>query len=121
MLNAQQLADRYAAVWNETDAAARRDQIATLWTPDGDHVVRTMEARGHAALEQRIIGSHEKNVRDRGFRFRACPNAQGLHGVVTFNWEMFLPTSGEVAATGLEFLHVDTDGMITHDFQFIVS
>ena len=27
------LIDRYIAVWNETDAAARRDLIARTWTP----------------------------------------------------------------------------------------
>jgi hypothetical protein len=66
MTEAEELADRYIALWSETDAAARRKAIAELWTPDGLHYFNTREARGCEALEQRIIGSHEKWVRDAG-------------------------------------------------------
>jgi hypothetical protein len=117
---AQQLADRYVAVWNETDAEARRQAIANLWAPDGLHYVKTREARGYEALETRIVGSYEKNVRDGGNRFRAAKNAQALGGVVTFNWEM-ATAGGEVAAVGLEFLVLDDRGRILTDYQFIVS
>jgi hypothetical protein len=118
---AQQLADRYAAVWNEPDATARRAEIAVLFTPDGVHYVGTREARGHAALEERVIGAYEKNVRDGGHLFRAQSNAQSLRGVVTFNWEMIEPANGKVLAVGLEFLQVADDGRIACDHQFIVS
>lgn len=72
-----ELADSYVAVWNEPDAEARRAAIASLWVPDGEHYVRTLQARGHEALQQRVTGSHEKNVRDAGFRFvaRATPSS----------------------------------------------
>lgn len=121
MSEAQQLADRYADVWNATDAVARRKAIAELWAPDGLHYVRTLEARGHEALEKRIIGSHEKNVMVGGYRFRAARNAQALRNVVTFNWEMVPAAGGAVAAVGLEFLVVDDQGRIACDYQFIVS
>ena len=120
-LDAQQLADRYTAVWNEADPDARRAAIAQLWLPDGVHYVGTREACGYAALEQRIIGSHEKNVRDAGNCFRAMPDAQALRGVVTFHWQMVRPGTQEVLATGLEFLQVDADGRIACDHQFIVA
>ena len=120
-INAQQLAEHYVAVWNEPDPEARRDAIAQLWLPDGAHYVTTREARGYAALEQRIIGSHDKNVRDAGFMFRAVKNAQALRDMVTFNWEMIRPSSTDVLAVGLEFLQLDADGRIASDFQFIVA
>ncbi|HEV2677645.1 MAG TPA: nuclear transport factor 2 family protein [Aliidongia sp.] len=120
MDTAQQLADRYVAVWNETDADARRTAIAALWAPEGEHYVGAREVRGYEALEQRIIGSHEKNVRDNGHRFRAVQDARTLRDVVTFHWEM-LPADGEtVQATGLEVLIVDPQGRIRIDYQFIV-
>ena len=34
MLDAQALADRYVAAWNEPDAAKRSSAIAALWAPD---------------------------------------------------------------------------------------
>lgn len=121
MQNPQDLADRYAALWNETDPAARRKGIAELWVPDGVHYVRTLEARGYDALEKRITGSYEKNVRDLGNRFRAAQNAQILHNVVTFNWEMVLADGSTVVATGLEFLLLDDQGRIAADYQFMVA
>ena len=41
---------------------------ALLRSPDGRHYVDTREACGYNALEKRITGSHEKNVRDGGRR-----------------------------------------------------
>jgi hypothetical protein len=120
-MNAQELADRFAAAWNESDAAARRKAIAELWAPDGVHYVRMLEARGYEALEKRITGSHEKNVRDGGNLFRAVRNAQALRNVITFNWEMITAQGSEVRAVGLEFLVLDDGGRIVADYQFIVS
>lgn len=120
-IDPQQLADRYAAVWNEADPAARREAIARLWVPDGTHYVTTREARGHAALEARIAEAHDKNVRTNGHAFRAVKNAQTLRDVVTFNWQMVRPATGEVLAVGLEFLHVDAQGRVVSDYQFIVA
>jgi hypothetical protein len=118
--SAQELAHRYVAAWNETDAEARRQAIEALWLPEGIHYVRDREARGYAALEQRIVGSHEKNVRDGGYRFRAVENAQALRNTVTFHWEMIAP-DGSVAAVGLEFLMIDECQRIAVDYQFIVQ
>lgn len=124
MSDAQMLADRYTAAWNETDPARRRASITALWAPDGAHYVRSIEAHGHDALEQRIVGSHNNNVRDKGYRFRAVNNAQALSDVVTFNWEMVRPGGDpvdEVLATGLEFLRLDATGRIVTDYQFIIA
>jgi hypothetical protein len=119
MENPNRLADRYVAVWNETDAERRRNQIAQLWTVQGRHFVADREVKGYAALEKRVRESHEKNVRDAGNRFRVAGGARRLHDTVTFHWEM-LPADGDnVLARGLEFLIVDDDGKIVADYQFI--
>jgi len=115
-----ELADRYVAVWNEPDAEARRAAIASLWVPDGEHCVRTLQARGHEALKQRVTGSHEKNVRDAGFRFVRAGDAQFLHDAVMFHWHMVPAAGGPVAALGLQFLVLAGDGRIAVDYQFIL-
>src|SRR5262249_49203959 len=56
MNDPQCLADRYVAVWNETDPDRRRRAFAELWRPDGRHYVDTREACGYDALEKRITG-----------------------------------------------------------------
>ncbi len=118
MLDPQTLADRYVAVWNERDEARRRDAIAALWVPDGQHFVEGREARGYEALEKRIRGSHERNVRDDGNRFRAAPGARRLRNVVTFYWEMLPANADKVLVRGLEFLILNEEGRILVDYQF---
>lgn len=121
METAQDFATRYAAVWNESDAETRRAAIVRLWRPDGAHFIKEREARGHAALEQRITGSHDKNVRQNGNRFRARPGAQRLRDVVTFTWEMLPAGADTLLALGLEFCVLDAEGRIITDYQFIIA
>jgi hypothetical protein len=120
MDSAQKLADRYVAVWSETDAERRRQSIAELWVPEGEHYVGTQEVRGYDALEKRITSSHVKNVRDGGHRFRAARDARALRDVVTFHWEMLPADREEIVATGIEFLIVDDRGRILIDYQFVL-
>ncbi|KQW63523.1 hypothetical protein [Variovorax sp. Root411] len=115
-----ELAERYVATWNEPDAAARRAAIAGLWVPEGEHHVRTLQAKGYEALQQRVTGAHEKNVRDAGFRFVCTGDAQFLHDAVMFHWHMVPAAGGPVAALGLQFLVLAGDGRIAVDYQFIL-
>lgn len=114
------LADHYVAVWNESDAVRRRAAIAQLWVPGGEHFVRTLRAVGYEELERRVTGSHEKNVRDAGYRFRRAGAAQRLHDSVMFHWEMFRPGHERAEALGLQFLRLAADGRIATDYQFIL-
>ncbi|MDI3562054.1 nuclear transport factor 2 family protein [Bradyrhizobium sp. Arg816] len=112
------LADRYVAVWNETDTERRKSRIAELWGPEGRHYVGDRKVEGREALERRVRESHEKNVRNNRNRFRAAGDARRVHDTVVFHWEM-LPASGDsVLARGLEFLVVDDSGKIVADYQF---
>ena len=120
MFDAQELADKYVAVWNETDVDRRRQQIAALWVPDGQHYVDVRKVVGYEALEQRIIGSYNKNVRDGGHFFRAVKDARAMHDIMIFHWEMLLATENRVAARGFAVLRVDAEGRILVDYQFVV-
>ncbi|UJW28525.1 hypothetical protein L3Q67_24970 [Saccharothrix sp. AJ9571] len=134
-IDTQELTDRYVSVWNEPDATVRRDTIRELWAEDAAHVLQppqdirqaaeglgfaatTLEARGHAALEFRVTRAHEEFVAPGAFVFRSRHNADRLHDLVKFNWEMVSP-DGEVAGVGLEILVLDRDGRIRTDYQFI--
>ena len=77
----------------------------------------TREVRGYAALEARVTGSHEKNVRDAGNHFRATTNARVLRDVVTFEWAMLAAGTDDVLATGMEILIVDEQWRIRVDYQ----
>jgi hypothetical protein len=118
---ANDLAARYLAVWSEPDPERRRQAIAGLWAPDGLHYVGLREARGHAALEARVTGSYEKNVRDGGNRFRISGDPRMLRDAVTFQWQMLPADREQVLATGLEVLIVDHQRRILVDYQFILA
>jgi hypothetical protein len=99
MRSPEKLGELYIAVWNETGPQKRREMIADLWAPEGRHYVGVREVQGYEALEQRIIGSHEKNVRDGGYLFKVT-TVRALHDAVTVDWDMVQPAGGKVVAAG---------------------
>ena len=64
MLDAQALADRYVAAWNEPDAAKRSSAIAALWAPDA------LGHKGHARI-RRAHEAHPRGARKERRRARA--------------------------------------------------
>ena len=135
---AEKLADRYLALWNEPDPERRRRMIAELWTEDGSQILQprqemreiaasaglgmaaTLEARGHAELEARAATSYEHWVGSEGLSFRRRDDVERLHDVVKFHWEAVSP-DGEVTAVGLDFLVLGAEGRIRRDYVFIES
>jgi hypothetical protein len=115
MLDAQALADRYIAAWNEPDAAKRSSALAALWAPDA---MGRKEPRGYAALATVSPAKPANSGRRESIRYRAAPTARLRGDVVTFRWEMLLADSETVLAGGLEFLIVDDDGRILADHPF---
>jgi len=131
------LTDSYVAVWNEPDAGRRGAAVRALWSDDAVHVLQppqeirqaaaglgfdrlVLEARGHDALERRVTRAYEEFVAPGTFSFRARGDADRLHDLVKFRWEM-VGAPGDVAAVGLEILLLGADGRIVSDFQFIES
>ena len=115
MLDAQALADRYVAAWNEPDAIKRSSAIAALWAPDA---LGHKGPRGYAALTRLTPAKPGRISGREGVRYRAAPTARLRGDVVTFRWEMLLADTETVLAGGLEFLIVDDDGRILADHPF---
>jgi hypothetical protein len=119
MSTLNELADRYVAVWNESNPERRRQSIAELWAEDGAHFTPSLEVRGYAALETRVAGAYEKWVKVGGFVFKSAKNADGHHDTVRINWEMVPAAGGKPAAAGFDFLVLGSDGRIRFDYQFL--
>ena len=135
---AEQLADRYLALWNEPDADRRRRMIAELWTEGGSQILQppqemrdiaaspgiglavTLEARGHAELEARAATSYEHWVRSERLSFRGRDDVDRLNDVLKLHWEAVSP-DGEMTAVGLVFLVLAADGRIERDYVFIAT
>ena len=136
--SAAELAERYVALWNESDPDRRRRMIAELWTEDGSHILQPpqemreiaarpglgmtaiLEARGYAAIEARATTAYDEWVASQGLSFRPRDDAERLGDVVKFHWEA-IARDGEVFAVGLNFLVVAPDGRIVRDYTFVVG
>ena len=115
MLDAQALADRYVAAWNEPDAARRSSALVALWAPNA---LGHKGSHGYGALTTLTPAAPGRHARREGVCYRAAPTARLRGDVVTFRWEMLLAESETVLAGGLEFLIVDDDGRIVADHPF---
>ena len=118
MNDADDIAENYVAVWNETDLERRRQRIHSLWAEDGMECAKSRLTRGYAALEARITASHEKNVRDGGSRFVLHGNADRNHDVIRLKWRMIHVPDGGVKATGSYYLVLDHADKILSAYFF---
>jgi hypothetical protein len=113
-----ELVECFVAVWNEPDAAKRRELLVLLWQPNGVHVSRGRRATGYQEIEARIIATYERVARDAGCRFVAEAPAQQVGSIVELNWRLVAP-GGETAAVGLDVLQLGSDSRIERATQFI--
>lgn len=118
MHDANDIAERYVAVWNETDLEQRRRQIYSLWADNGIEYTKSRLTSGYAALETRITASHEKNVRDSGNKFVLHANADRNHDVIKLNWQMLHVPDRTVKATGSYYLVLDDEDRILRAYFF---
>ncbi|WP_051754950.1 hypothetical protein [Kitasatospora purpeofusca] len=132
---AQQIAERYVALWNEPDPERRRRAVEELWATDGVHLLQppedmreraaelgfaetVLEARGHGALERRVARAHEEFVAGGDYVFREQGEAIQVGDAVKLTWVMVRPGEDEVLGGGVELLVLDKDGRIATDYQF---
>ena len=136
MLAPSELAERYVALWNEADPARRRAIVRELWTEDGAQILHppqeireqaaaigffasVLEARGHAALEQRVAIAYERFVAPGNAAFRPRGTPVQLGDVLRFEWEYAPLDARASSGGGTEFVLLTADGRIRSDYQFI--
>ena len=133
---AEEMADRYLALWTEPDADRRRQMIAELWTHDARHFVQPpqeiraiaaqpgigltaiLEARGYEEIEARVASAYEHWVGSEGLSFRRRDDAEQAGDAVKFPWEA-LDKDGESFAAGLHVLVLAADRRIERDYTFV--
>src|SRR5436190_422077 len=98
--------DAYLAMWNEDDPARRAELISQAWTEQGRYVDPLLEADGHAALSEMVVGVHEQFP---GYRFRRTTGVDLHHDRARFGWELAGP-DGSVAVAGIDVAVVAPDG-----------
>ena len=115
MHNAQILADRYIASWNETDADTRRGLISELWAEEGRYIDPMMRADGQDGIAALIGGVHAQFP---SHRFTLTGPADGHDHFVRFSWSLGT-AGGPVVARGTDFAAVSEDGRLVQVTGFL--
>ena len=99
------LAERYLALWNETDGVRRRRLISTTWAEGARYVDPMMGAEGQEAIDGMIAAVQEKFP---GLRFSLAGMPDGYDGWMRFSWSLG-PAGGPAIAHGTDFADLDEE------------
>ena len=105
-------AQRYLAVWNQTDPAVRRQAIDELYVADARYVDPLVDVRGRDAIEATIAAAQEQF---RGLTFRLAGPVDAHHDVARFTWELVpadAPAGAEAPVVGFDVLAADSQGRV---------
>ena len=130
-----ELTERYVALWNESNGAARAEGVRALWAEDGRQVLQapaewreqaaalgfpaaTLSVRGHRDLETRVTRAHEMFVAGGAHRLRARGTGVRVGDAVKLEWDM-VDATDVVVGGGTDVLLLDAAERIVTDYQFI--
>lgn len=110
------LADRYIATWNETDAIRRRNLITLTYTEDATYVDPVFKSEGQEGIASMIEAAQAQFS---GNRFRRVSEVDTHHDRIRFTWELG-PEGGPALAGGVDFAVVEGDRLraVTGFFDF---
>ena len=117
MSNGQTIADRYIAIWNESDDSKRRVMIADAWAEDAHYADPLMAGEGHAGIDAMIAAVQAKYP---GYRFARLGTVDRHGDNLRFSWSLAPEAGGEVAR-GTDFATVSADGRLTRVAGFLDS
>ncbi|WP_433893927.1 nuclear transport factor 2 family protein [Streptomyces sp. CA-111067] len=114
MSDVQYLVQRYIAVWNETDPAARRRQIDEVFAADARYTDPLADVRGRDALDA-VIGAVQGQFA--GLVFTLGP-VDAHHDLARFTWELG-PAGGESLVVGFDVAVIGDDGLVSAVHGFL--
>jgi hypothetical protein len=103
-LDAVGIAHRYIALWNEPDAARRRQRLADDWTADARYVDPMAGATGAEQIDALISAVQQRYP---GFRFRLKGQADAHGEHLRFSWTLG-PSGAEDLIEGTDFAEVES-------------
>lgn len=114
MTDANTNAERYLAIWNETDAIRRKAMIAEAWAEDGLYVDPLVRGEGHERIGCLVEGVQ---ARFPGFRFTLIGPADGYDDNLRFSWGLG-PEGGEALIKGTDFATLE-NGRLKSVYGFL--
>ena len=116
MSDLQDLAERYLALWNETDPAARRRAVDARWAEDGSYTDPLVDARGRDAIDATLQAVQHDFP---GMVFSLLGPVDAHHGIARFRWELAPRGATEALVVGFDVLVADEDGRIAQVLGFL--
>ncbi|MET7710013.1 nuclear transport factor 2 family protein [Micromonospora sp. NPDC005413] len=110
-----ELAERYIALWNESDPVRRLQGINNLWAAEGRYVDPLTVAEGPEAIDATIAAVRNQFP---GMTFRLAGPVDGHHNQVRFTWELG-PDDVEAPIVGFDVATTDEDGRLTQVLGFL--
>jgi SnoaL-like domain len=108
MTDPAKIAERYIALWNETDAQSRKALLASAWTEDATYVDPMMKGQGHSEIDALIGAVHQRFP---GHRFVLKGAPDGHADRLRFTWTLGAPGAAPIAQ-GTDFGIVADDGRL---------
>ena len=105
MTDATAIAERYIAIWNETDSERRRALIAEAWTESCSYIDPLMRAGDREQIHALATAAHERFP---GFRFTLITDGDRHGDNLRFSWG-FGPADAEPLIKGTDFAILEGD------------
>jgi hypothetical protein len=115
-MDTTKLVEGYFAMWNEADAAARREVVTATWTPDATYVDPMFGADGYDGLDTMVAAVHEQFP---GHVFRLTGDVDAHHDRLRWTFALVPEAGGAPVATGLDVAVVAADGRLSHVTGFL--
>jgi hypothetical protein len=111
----QDMVERYIAVWNETDPAARKRGIAEVFAEGGRYTDPLADVTGRDALDE-VVGAVRAQFP--GLVFTLGP-VDAHHGIARFTWGLGPADGGEPLVVGFDVAATGPDGLIHSVLGFL--
>jgi hypothetical protein len=109
MADVTTVVDAYIAMWNETDAEARRAIVAQAFGDDGTYLDPLMAGEGPDGIDAMVAGAQAQFP---GQRFELTAGPDQHHDRVRFAWRMVGEDGGAEVARGVDFATLADDGRL---------
>jgi SnoaL-like domain len=110
-----QLAEKYIAMWNETDPSARRDLIDEVWSTSGRYIDPLAEVAGRDQIDAVIAAAQAQFA---GMTFRLAGPVDAHHDQARFTWELG-PDDADALVVGFDVAQRDSDGRLALVLGFL--
>ena len=111
----QDIIERYIECWNQTDAAARRALIDSVWAADASYTDPLADVRGRDAIDV-VIGAVQAQFP--GLVFSLGGPVDANHNQARFTWHLG-PDGGEAIVIGFDVAVTDDSGRIAAVYGFL--